>query len=64
MPILAVRDVIFRFTELFELAAKVAGSETGDNIMVLKGSKKDLAERTLWLEPRRGGHFMTTGRRV
>ena len=57
-PILSVRDVIYRFTELFEFAFRLSGTEVGGEVTVIEGSLKKLSGRELWFDPGQGAHFM------
>jgi hypothetical protein len=56
-PILSVRDVIYRHTELFEFAHRLSATELGGETMVVEGSLNGLAGRSLWFESGSGAAF-------
>ena len=48
---LNVVDVVFRFTEIFEFAARLSLSEAGDENMHIEVTLGGLSERALWVNP-------------
>jgi hypothetical protein len=53
-PLLGFGDTVDRFTETYELAARLAATDAGDERMVVDVRVRNLARRTLWMDdPRR-----------
>lgn len=50
--ILSVRDTVYRFTEVFEFAARLALSEAGDSQMHMEVSLRGLNNKKLWIDPK------------
>lgn len=48
--ILGIGDVLFRFTEIFEFASRLAMSEAGDNSMVVSIALKGIRGKALWVD--------------
>jgi hypothetical protein len=60
--LLGVGDTLFRFTEVFEFAARLAVTEAGDDSMYVGVDVKGLQNRSLWVDdPNRGSmeHWYT-----
>jgi len=49
-PVLGIGDTVFRFTEIFEFAARLAFTEAGDDQMHIDISLKGLRGRALWVD--------------
>lgn len=52
---LSVVGVVFRFTEIFELASRLAMTEAGDDQIRLDIAVKSIKGRALWMDPSRVG---------
>ncbi|MGH9856990.1 MAG: hypothetical protein ACRD4B_04000 [Acidobacteriota bacterium] len=52
---LSVLDIIFRYTEIFEFAARLSLTEAGGNGMHIEATLDNLGSRSLWLDP--SGHW-------
>lgn len=50
---LSVLGVVFRFTEIFEFAARLASTDAGDEQMGLDITLRGLKSRSLWMDPSR-----------
>lgn len=57
---LNVVDVIFRFTEIFEFAARLSLSEAGEENMRIEVTLDGLSERILWMNAANRFPFITT----
>jgi hypothetical protein len=48
--VLAVLDTLYRFTEIFEFAARLALTDAGDELMHIEASVVGLQGRSLWMD--------------
>lgn len=56
-PLLGVGDTLYRFTEIFEFAARLAMSEAGSEKMHIKVELRGIKGRSLWVDDPGRGSF-------
>lgn len=58
LPVLGIGDTLFRLTEIFEFASRLALTEAGDEQMHVKIALKGLRGRSLWVDSQRRMPFV------